>query len=108
MKAALVEVKTAALSMPSPISHIETAAGGGLPAPHQQPGGEFIHWVTYAVTTDAEHGETAVTVACNLESVMPKTKSRRRRPYSLGHGRWRRARLSVDNGFHSHRGGPRC
>ena len=36
-------------------------AGGGLPPPHQHPGGAFCHWVTTAVATDV-HGAAAVTV----------------------------------------------
>ena len=48
------------------------APGGGPSPPHQQPGGAFIHLVTYAVTGLAVQGDTAVTVVWFFESVAGK------------------------------------
>ena len=49
-------VKTAAAGPPAPQGR---PVGGG---PHQQPGGAFCHWVTYAVTVVPMQADTAVTV----------------------------------------------
>lgn len=50
-------------SLPEPPAAAAAAyiQDGGLPEPQKQPGGAFIHWVTYAVTAE-EQGEAAVTV----------------------------------------------
>ncbi len=47
---------------PGVIEAATAVAAGVLSVPHQQPHGAFIHWVTYAVTTEEEHADTAVTV----------------------------------------------
>lgn len=64
VKAVLVDVNSGAAPCEAPISKADTAGGGG---PHQQPGGAFIHCVTYAVATEvAVHGDTAVMVIVSV------------------------------------------